>query len=144
MASQNPLSAQSGPATLTTGFTQNPPDTQNPLVTQPTPDATEGLWSEAIKLLRADDREEIRLKAAEKLTVLEEVLTAAKQKRDQCKDRQWKYKKSDGTVIVLCDVFDKMVKWLTKLEQIGDFVAQLDSTHLALPWAAIKLFLQVQ
>ena len=122
--------------------TQDPPATQNMPVT-PTVIAAEDLWSEAAKLLRADDGEEIRLNAADKLTVLSEVLTAANAKRDQCKERQWKYKKSDGTVIVLRDVFDKMVKWLTKLEQIGDFVAQLDSTHLAVPWTAIKFFLQI-
>ena len=48
------------------------------------------------------------------------------------------------TVNVPRDVFDKMVKWLNKLEKVGDFVAQLDSVHLALPWAAIKFFLQVE
>ena len=47
-------------------------------------------------------------------------------------------------MIVLRDVFDKMVKWLNKLQKIGDFVAQLDSVHLALPWACVKFFLQVE
>lgn len=137
MASQTPSSVQTGLAAQTPGVMQTLS------ATQATPNATEDLWSEAIKLLRTDDGDEIRLKVADKLTVLGEVLTAAKEKQDQCKDRQWKYKKSDGTVVVLRDVFDKMVKWLNKLEQIGDFVAQLDSTHLALPWAVIKFFLQV-
>jgi hypothetical protein len=142
MASQTQTPAPS--LSPTVEVKQDSPATQNPLITHPTPNATEDLWSDAIKLLRTDDGEELRLEAADKLTVLSEVLIAAKEKRDQCKDRQWKYKKSDGTVIVLRDVFDKMVKWLNKLEQIGDFVAQLDSTHLALPWAAIKFFLQVK
>jgi hypothetical protein len=108
-----------------------------------TADASEDLWSEALKLLRPDDEEKLRLKAAGKLTVLNEVLKAAEEKREQCKDRQWKIKKKNGSIIVLRDVFDKMVKWLNKLEAIVNFVAQLDSVHLALPWAAIKFFLQI-
>ena len=97
-----------------------------------------------MKLLRPDDGEVTRLQKADKLTVLDEVLIAAKEKREQCEDRQWKYKKRDGTVIVLRDLFNKMVKWLNKLQKIEDFVAQLDSVHLALPWACIKFFLQVE
>jgi hypothetical protein len=119
-------------ATHTPPVAQTLAITQAPSVNQLPPNSTEDLWSEAVKLLRPDDDEQIRLQTADKLTVLDEVLTAAKEKREQCKDRQWKYKKSDGSVIVLRDVFDKMVKWLNKLEKIGDFVAQLDSVHLAL------------
>ena len=121
-----------------------PTAAQNPPAAEATPTASEDLWNEAVKLLHPDDSEEIRLQKADKLTVLGEVLTVAKEKREQCKERQWKYKKRDGTVIVLRDVFDKMIKWLNKLQNIGDFVAQLDSVHLALPWACIKFFFQVE
>jgi hypothetical protein len=148
MASLNPLVAQAGAAAPDPAATQltaqSPPITHTPPVAQVTPTASEDLWGDAVKLLRPGDNEEIRLQEGDKLTVLGEVLTAAKEKREQCKDRQWKYKKRDGTVIVLRDVFDKMVKWLNKLENVGDFVAQLDSVHLALPWACIKFFLQVE
>ncbi|ETS73751.1 hypothetical protein PFICI_14697 [Pestalotiopsis fici W106-1] len=105
--------------------------------------SSESLWAEALDLLHAEDGERLRLLAAEKITVLDEVLEAAKEKRQQCQDGQWKYKKSDGTVVVLRDVFDKMVKWLTKLQTIGDLVVQFDSTHLTIPWAAIKFFLAI-
>ncbi|KUJ19467.1 uncharacterized protein LY89DRAFT_491450 [Mollisia scopiformis] len=101
------------------------------------------LWSEAVKLLRPGDEEQLRLEKADKLPVLEEVLAAAIKKRERCKDRQWRIKKRDGTVIVLRDVFDKIASWLKKLESIGDCVAQLDSVHLALPWSVIKFFLQL-
>jgi len=131
-------------ATHTPTVAQTPGVTQSPSVNQPPPNSTEDLWSEAVKLLRPEDDEQIHFQTTDKLTVLDEVLTLTKEKREQCKDRQWKYRKSDGSVIVLRDVFDKMVKWLNKLEKIGDFVAQLDSVHLALPWACIKFFLQVE
>jgi len=106
--------------------------------------ANDDSWGAAIELLHPDDEEQIRLQNADKLTVLNEVLAAAVEKRDRCKDRQWKFKRRDGTVIVLRDVFDKVVTWLNKLQNIGDFVAQLDQVHLALPWSIIKFFLQVE
>lgn len=90
----------------------------NPPAIPLTSNATEDLWSEAVKLLHPDDNEQIRLQTADKLTVLSEVLTAAKEKSEQCKDGQWKYNKSDGTVIVLRDVFDKMIKWLKSCKRL--------------------------
>ena len=83
------------------------PAAQNAAAAQPAPTTSEDLWNEAVKLLRPGDNEEIRFKETDKLTVLDKDLIAAKEKREQCKDRQWKYKKRDGTVIVLRDVFDK-------------------------------------
>lgn len=106
--------------------------------------ASDDLWNEAVKLLSVDDEQQIRLKEADKLSVLSEVLDATVKKQDRCKDRQWRFKKKDGTVIVLRDVFDKIATWLKKLQSIGDFVAQLDPVHLALPWSIIKFFLQVE
>jgi len=101
------------------------------------------LWSEAIELLRPEAAEEVRLKETDKLIVLNEVLAAANEKKQQCKDKQWKYTRSNGTVIVFRDIFDKIVSWINKLTDIGNFVAQVDPVHAALPWAAIKFFLQV-
>jgi len=72
------------------------------------PKSSDDLWSEAIKVLRPDDEEQIRLEKADKITVLSEVLTAAIGKRERCKDRQWEFKKRNGTEIVLRDVFDKI------------------------------------
>lgn len=106
--------------------------------------SSDNLWAEALDLLDADDSERLRLLTAERITVLDEVLVAAKDKQKQSQDKQWKYKKSDGTVGELRDVFDKMVKWLTKLQTLGDYGVQFDPTHLSVPWAAIKFFLTVQ
>lgn len=106
--------------------------------------ASDDLWGAALELLQPDDKERIRLRSEDKVTVLSEVLAGALEKREQCKDRQWKLKRINGKVIVLRDVFDKMVSWLNKLQNIGDFVAQLDPVHLAFPWSVIKFFLQVE
>jgi len=116
--------------------------TSDSLAAAADPKSSGDLWNEAIKVLRPDDEEQIRLEKANKITVLSEVLTAAIEKRERCKDRQWKFKKRDGTVIVLRDVFDKITSWLKKLENIGDFVSQLDPVHLALPWSITNSFLK--
>ncbi|KAI0162899.1 hypothetical protein BJ166DRAFT_280797 [Pestalotiopsis sp. NC0098] len=105
--------------------------------------SSDNLWAEALDLLDADDSERLRLLTAERITVLDEVLVAAKDKQKQSQDKQWKYKKSDGTNSELRDVFDKMVKWLTKLQTLGDYGVQFDPTHLSVPWAAIKFFLTI-
>lgn len=125
-----------------------------PLTIQPRPvssaDATasqgavEDLWGAAVKLLHPENQEQIRLYSADKLTVLSEVLTAATKSREQCKDKQWKFKKRDGTVVVLYDVFNNVITWLNKMKHIGDFIASMDPVHLTLPWSIIKFFLQVE
>lgn len=94
-------------------------------------------------MLGPEVAEQVRLKQTDKLIVLQEVLAAANEKQQQCKDKQWKYTRSNGKVIVFRDIFDKIVDWLNKLKDIGEFVAKVDPVHAAIPWAAIKFFLQV-
>jgi hypothetical protein len=55
-----------------------------------------------------------------KLHVLAEVLAAANEKKDQRRDKQWKYTRSNGTTIVFRDIFDKIALRLIKLKDIGD------------------------
>ncbi|RFU27471.1 hypothetical protein B7463_g8880, partial [Scytalidium lignicola] len=123
-----------------------PPETQGAPGSSPAiagQNESDELWTAAVKLLNPDDEAQIRLQNTNKLTVLDEVLAAAIEKRERCKDRQWKIKRRDGTIIVLRDVFDRIASWLNKLQSIGDFVTQFDSAHLALPWSLIKFFLQI-
>ncbi|KAF8247663.1 hypothetical protein K440DRAFT_289711, partial [Wilcoxina mikolae CBS 423.85] len=47
-----------------------------------------------------------------------------------------------GETIVLRDVADKILAWVTKFQQIGDIAVQYDPTHAALPWAAFRFVLQ--
>lgn len=94
--------------------------------------------------LCVEEKEQLRLQNTDKLTALSEVLTDAQKKREQCGERRWKYTGSDGTNIVLHEVFDKIVSWIDKFKQIGDFIAQVDTVHAAVPWAAISFFLKVE
>jgi len=46
-------------------------------------------------------------------------------------------------VVVLRDLFDKITTWIEKFIEIGNIIVQYDTTHAALPWAGIRLILQV-
>lgn len=57
--------------------------------------------------------------------------------------RRWKYHRKNGDKVILRDVLEKIVAWVDKFKQIGDTIVQYDPTHAALPWAAVRFFLQV-
>jgi hypothetical protein len=63
--------------------------------------------------------------------------------KEVCIEKRWKYTRKNGGVVILRDVFDKIIEWIDKFKQIGDTVAQYDPVHAALPWAAIRFLLQV-
>jgi hypothetical protein len=106
--------------------------------------SSEDLWSEAIKLLRPEAQDEVRLSQADKLVVLNEVLADAREKRQQCKDKQWRYTRSNGKTILFRDIFDRIVSCMTRLKDIGDAVAQIDPVHVGIPWGVVKFLLQVK
>lgn len=54
-----------------------------------------------------------------------------------------KYKRSNGDSVHLYDVFEKIVKWVEKIKEVGDVAEQYDPGHAALAWAAIRFLLQV-
>ena len=48
-----------------------------------------------------------------------------------------------GRTIVLRHLADKVVFWLEKFKQVGDIAVNVDPLHAGLPWACIRLLLQV-
>jgi hypothetical protein len=105
---------------------------------------TEGLWEKAAKSLCAEDQTCINFPKAGKLTPVEEALTVARNRRDRCVGKQWKYRKSNGDTIILRDLFEKTVIWINKFKEIGSIAVQFDPVHAALPWAGVCFFLQVR
>lgn len=90
-----------------------------------------------------EDRKELDFEGIDARVAPSEILAAIEQKRDECVRKQWKYTRSNGEEVVLRDVFEKMVTWLDKFKAAGDIGAQFDTAHAALPWAAVRFFLQV-
>ncbi|KAL8710758.1 MAG: hypothetical protein Q9220_004776 [cf. Caloplaca sp. 1 TL-2023] len=103
------------------------------------------LWETALTSLSVEDQQAIASarKTNDNVAILAELLAIAEQKRQTCMQRRWKYTKRNGEIIILRDVYDKIVKWITKFKDIGDIAVQYDPAHASLPWAAIRLCLQV-
>jgi hypothetical protein len=64
-------------------------------------------------------------------------------KKQVCVQRGWKLKKRNRETIPLQEIVDKMVKWVNKFKEMGNVAMQYDLYHAALPWAAVRFFLQV-
>ena len=77
--------------------------------------------------------------------IVNEVLASAKEKKKEAEDKNWKFTRKDGSVIVLRHVFDKIVDYITKFQDGVDFLVSLDASgHAALPWAGVKFLLSVR
>jgi hypothetical protein len=67
---------------------------------------------------------------------------AVEAKRETCEKNHWVFE-LNGQKVQLSKLADKIYVWLDKFKGIGDIVANVDPLHAGLPWAAIRLFLQV-
>jgi hypothetical protein len=101
------------------------------------------LWEKAAQTLSDEDRLQIDFSRTDRLVILQDVLDAVKAKKQKCMEKRWKYTKRNGDVVILRDVFEKMVGWVNKFKEAGDMAVQYDTAHAALPWAGIRLLLQV-
>ncbi|RDW64353.1 uncharacterized protein DSM5745_09764 [Aspergillus mulundensis] len=104
---------------------------------------TADLWVEAIKELDDADRALIWGHAADKLNVLDDVLARAKSKEEESEAKKWKYTKRDGTKVELHTLFSAVVEKVVWFKKLGDSLAALDPAHMAIPWAAFGLSLQI-
>ena len=101
------------------------------------------LWEKAIDSLKDKHKFDVDFQRTDKHAILSDVLEGIQRKKQACFERRLKYKRRNGEVVVLFDVYEKMVKWVDKFKNIGDIAMQYDPGHAALPWAAIRFFLQV-
>jgi hypothetical protein len=104
--------------------------------------ATQSLWDKAVETLSDGEKQHLDFSTRDKLAI-GQVLEAIEDKRKQCLENRWKYKKSNGEIVILRDIFEKMIKWVNKFKEVGDVAIQYDPGHAALPWAGVRFFLQV-
>ncbi|KAG9764079.1 hypothetical protein KCU73_g1119, partial [Aureobasidium melanogenum] len=78
-----------------------------------------------------------------KRDVVAAALKVANDKHELCLRKRWKVKNFHGEAIVVRDVVEKVVKWITKFKEIGDIAVQYDPVHASLPWAGVRLLLQL-
>jgi hypothetical protein len=101
-------------------------------------------WQAALKTLSDEDQKRFTDANSNHRWVLQEVLQKVETKKADCIKNMWKFKRKNGDEIILRDIFEKMVKWVDKFKDVGDAVVNYDPVHAALPWAGVKLVLQVR
>jgi hypothetical protein len=104
------------------------------------------LWQEALQRLSEKERALI-LKhfspgSTDTTSMVDALLTTAKDKRKVCEDKRWNFQ-FKGHTVRLQDTADKVIIWLDKFEEVGDIAANVDPMHAGLPWAGIRFLLQV-
>lgn len=114
--------------------------------------ARRDLWAEAVAtlsdkdracLLSDRDKNCLDAKRFGKGSIASSVLQTAEQKKAESDKKMWSFS-FKGKKILVRDVLQSILSWTKKFEQVAEFVVGLDvSGHAAIPWSAIKFFLDV-
>jgi hypothetical protein len=99
--------------------------------------------SEAFEKLSVADTKFLEITSSNGRDSLEELLSLVQKTEQKCQQKKWKWKNRGGQVIVMRDVFAKMVTWIQRFKSIGDILVQYDPGHASLPWAFARFVLQV-
>lgn len=91
----------------------------------------------------AEHKHGINFAQYEKIDVLKDLREKAETSRNQFMISRWKYTRKSGETVIIRDVLEKFLRWLDMFKGIGDVAIQYDPTHATLPWAGIRLILQV-
>lgn len=75
---------------------------------------------------------------------MNQALSAAQQKSEECVKKEWKYTRSDGTKVAYRDLFGKIVTWIDKFKDVGDLATSFEPVYAAPAWGAVKILLQVR
>lgn len=100
-------------------------------------------WTRALKMLSLHDQSHVLPFQSDLPSVMDDVLSEVRTKRDVAMSKRWKFKKSDGTVIFLRDVFEKLLVRVSRYAQVMDLVSNADPIHVGLPWALLRFLLKV-
>jgi hypothetical protein len=74
--------------------------------------------------------------------LIQRALVATRQKQAICQAKRWTFP-FRGHTVVLREKADNIVKWLDRFKQVGDIASNADPVHVGLPWAGIRLLLEV-
>lgn len=79
---------------------------------------------------------------ADTRSVLDSALNEAKKKQEVCSGKPWVCKVGKREVRAR-DVAEKVVKWLDRFKSVLDVAVSADPLHAALPWAAVRVVLEI-
>ena len=102
------------------------------------------LWDITLQKLSLEERAAVQQTSLNsKLEIVEQLHGVVQQKRDECREKQWKFR-FQGQEIILRDLAEKIIFGLNKFKEIGDVAVNFDPVHAALPWAGVRFLLQVR
>lgn len=108
------------------------------------PDPNQDFFDKVWKRLSAQERvtiEQLKITNDIDATLVATLNTAGEKKR-LCEERRWTFQLGKRT-LVLRDEAEKVLRGLRKFKEVGDIIVNVDPLHAGLPWAAIRLLLEV-
>jgi hypothetical protein len=131
------------PGTVSSGPSQAPEPVSTPqLSLLPKGD----MWQEALGMLSKETKQQIEEmgvgdpKSQSISDQINDLVNIAKTKQEECEKKFWRFHIGDHEIIIR-DYAVKIVGWLQK---IGDIAVQFAPPQASLPWAAIKVVMQVR
>lgn len=100
------------------------------------------LWEAAANLIPASERRHLDVPANDSGSILEDLVAIVAEKQTLCLEKRWKFTRN-GRQIIIRDLFEKASKWIQKFREVGDIAVQYDTANASLPWAAVRLVLQI-
>ena len=102
-------------------------------------------WAAALELLNPEDRKWVAFDGQDKLKVLTDLQDLTERAKTRAIEKRWRFQRlgRGGETVILRDLFSRIANWINHFKRIGDAVAQCDPIHAALPWAGVRLLLQV-
>lgn len=110
------------------------------------PSSSHNILDDALKALSNRERATIgehTLISSDIDSALNQALAAAKEKQRCCYEKRWTFTFA-GRAVTLKDEADKVVRWLNRFKAVGDVAVKVDPVHAGLPWAGIRLLLEVR
>ncbi|KAH8664616.1 hypothetical protein BX600DRAFT_302073 [Xylariales sp. PMI_506] len=108
--------------------------------------APDNLFEKALKQLDQSHRTVIERSILSKGdnidTALVQTIAVAKVAQQRCLEKKWTWTFS-GRERSLQEQADKVVAWLDRFKAVGDIAANVDPLHVGLPWAGLRLLLEV-
>lgn len=100
----------------------------------------------ALEKLTQEERDVLNIHTsssnADTRSVLDSALNEAKTKQEVCSGKPWVCKVGKREVRAR-DVAEKVVKWLDGFKSVLDVAVSADPIHAALPWAAVRVVLEI-
>ena len=105
-------------------------------ITQPgSYQSAQTLWQKAVDNLDDDLKVGLDLSSSNKHNILATLAKIAKEKKQLCIKKRWKFKNVvTGKEVIVRDIIEKIIVCIDKFKCIGDVIMQYNPAHASIPW----------